>query len=258
MTARKSAPALRGLNRDTLVAKAHAELLDAIQAGTFAVGNRLPSEHELARSLGVSRPTVRQALGQLQLQGHITRRPGDGTYVADPGEHFVNELDRFEGVDKIAAEQGLKLIPTDTSVRTIAAEPAVADALRIPRDSEIIAVTRTMGTEHGPAIHMVDFLPMDLIPAEKLQGEVHGVIRDLIADAVPNAAFSAIDITGKLADADLANRLQLPSGALVLVLEETVFTDAGVPVEFSRNYHNPTRVTLRTVQARARAASRNT
>jgi GntR family transcriptional regulator len=257
MSSHESAP-LRGLSRETLVAKAHAELLDAIQTGAFAVGKRLPSEHELARSLGVSRPTVRQALGQLQLQGHITRRPGDGTYVADPGEHFVNELDRFDGVDKIAAEQGLKLVPTDVSIETVAADASIADALAIPRGSEIYAVTRTLITERGPAIHMIDFLPMHLIPADKLQDKVHGVIRDLITEAVPNASFSAIDITGKLADVDLARQLQLPPGGLVLVLEETVYTDAGVPVEFSRNYCNPIRLTLRTVQARALSASRNT
>jgi len=59
-------------------------LLDQIESGELAPADRLPSERELSRKLGVNRMTVRQALHTLEMQGLIIRRQGNGTYVAEP------------------------------------------------------------------------------------------------------------------------------------------------------------------------------
>jgi DNA-binding FadR family transcriptional regulator len=56
-----------------------------IRSGLLAPGERLPSERELARSLEVSRASVREALAALQLSGVVETRPGAGTFVtAEP------------------------------------------------------------------------------------------------------------------------------------------------------------------------------
>jgi GntR family transcriptional regulator / MocR family aminotransferase len=59
------------------------QLRDAIDAGTFAPGARLPASREQARVLGVSRNTVLWALERLQAEGYLVGRVGDGTYVAE-------------------------------------------------------------------------------------------------------------------------------------------------------------------------------
>ncbi len=57
-------------------------LRDAIDAGTFAPGARLPASREHARALGVSRNTVLWAFERLAAEGYLVARVGDGTYVA--------------------------------------------------------------------------------------------------------------------------------------------------------------------------------
>lgn len=52
-----------------------------IENGKFAVGERLPGERELAEELGVSRPTVREALIALEVEGFVHIRMGSGIYV---------------------------------------------------------------------------------------------------------------------------------------------------------------------------------
>jgi DNA-binding FadR family transcriptional regulator len=52
-----------------------------IRSGLLAPGERLPAERELARSLEVSRASVREAIAALQLQGVVETRPGAGTFV---------------------------------------------------------------------------------------------------------------------------------------------------------------------------------
>ncbi len=56
-------------------------LADAIASGQYESGQRLPSESELVKTFGASRPTVNRALRELQLAGIIERRAGSGSYV---------------------------------------------------------------------------------------------------------------------------------------------------------------------------------
>src|SRR5260221_7742356 len=73
------------MNRRTteLRQQVYLRLRDAIDAGTFAPGARLPASREHARVLGVSRNTVLWALARLAAEGYLVARVGDGTYVAE-------------------------------------------------------------------------------------------------------------------------------------------------------------------------------
>lgn len=57
------------------------QIVEAIKRGVFPVGSRLPSEFELAERMGVSRPSIREALSALQAVGLIESKPGSGNYV---------------------------------------------------------------------------------------------------------------------------------------------------------------------------------
>ncbi len=59
-----------------------------IDGGEYAAGARLPPERDLARQLGVSRPSVREALIALEVEGYVEVRVGSGVYVRGPnGPH---------------------------------------------------------------------------------------------------------------------------------------------------------------------------
>jgi DNA-binding FadR family transcriptional regulator len=73
------------------------ELARLIDDGTFKAGSRLPAERDLARSLGVSRSSLREALGALELEGRIMIRIGSGAYVASlPRRGAVRERPQAE------------------------------------------------------------------------------------------------------------------------------------------------------------------
>ncbi len=59
------------------------QLRTLITAGEWAVGTRLPAERDLARQLGVSRPSVREALIAMEVEGWVEVRTGSGVYVLD-------------------------------------------------------------------------------------------------------------------------------------------------------------------------------
>jgi GntR family transcriptional repressor for pyruvate dehydrogenase complex len=58
-----------------------AALAEAIRSGAYPIGRRLPSERELADRFGVSRPTLREAMIALEIQGFVESRQGSGVYV---------------------------------------------------------------------------------------------------------------------------------------------------------------------------------
>src|SRR6202042_2608121 len=60
------------------------EVRSLIAAGEFSPGNRLPAERELARQFGVSRPSMREALIALEVEGYVEVRPGSGIIVTTP------------------------------------------------------------------------------------------------------------------------------------------------------------------------------
>lgn len=62
------------------------QIRDLIQRGGFEVGTRLPPERDLAVQLGVSRPSLREALIALDVEGSVEIRSGSGVYVSAPPE----------------------------------------------------------------------------------------------------------------------------------------------------------------------------
>ena len=68
------------------------QILDAIAEGTLKAGDRLPSERDLAEKVGVSRPSVREALSTLQMIGALETRHGQGTFVRDRAQDIPSFL----------------------------------------------------------------------------------------------------------------------------------------------------------------------
>jgi GntR family transcriptional regulator len=115
------------------------ELLAVIaELGEGAV---LPAERELCERFGVSRATVRQAVGELVLEGRLSRRQGSGTYVAPP--KLVQPLalvSYTEGLRRQGIAPGRTLI----SLERRAAGTGLAADLRIEPADEVIHIERVL------------------------------------------------------------------------------------------------------------------
>ncbi|HLI14207.1 MAG TPA: FadR/GntR family transcriptional regulator [Alphaproteobacteria bacterium] len=68
------------------------QIRSLVRRGEYAPGDRLPSERELAKRLGVSRPTVREAMIALEIAGIIDIRAGAGIFVSDQATRDVQAL----------------------------------------------------------------------------------------------------------------------------------------------------------------------
>lgn len=117
-------PAVR---RTPLVLQVSAELRGMIESGRWPVGEKIPGEHELAATLGVSRATVREALRGLSITGLLEPRIGDGTYVRATNE-ITGVLLRDESPSMLDHTLDARIGLEATSAR-LAAQHATAPAL---------------------------------------------------------------------------------------------------------------------------------
>lgn len=93
----------------------------SIHAGEFKPGERLPTEHELAERLGVSRPVVREAIAQLKSDGYVETRQGAGAFVASvPGMASF----KLRARDELDADELRQIFELRLGVEVIAAELA--------------------------------------------------------------------------------------------------------------------------------------
>lgn len=76
--------ALQAIEPRRLYRQVADQLRSYLDAGEIPVGARMPTERELAEKLSVSRPTIREALIALEVEGRVRIRVGSGIYVAEP------------------------------------------------------------------------------------------------------------------------------------------------------------------------------
>ncbi len=118
-------------------AAAAQQIVDEIKAGTFPVGSKLPSEFELAEQMGVSRPSIREALSALAAVGLIESRPGSGNYVQN-GTVLVDFVGR-EALFVLESEDSCIEIMEARSLF----EPAAAGLAAVRRAQEDVAALRS-------------------------------------------------------------------------------------------------------------------
>lgn len=110
---------VEGAAGENLVVKISRELVEKISQGAFVVGDKLPSESQLAAQYSVSRTVVREAIASLRSGGIVETRQGAGAFVARlPGEEFE---DRFKPVNLEKASSVMEALEMRLAVEAEAA-----------------------------------------------------------------------------------------------------------------------------------------
>jgi GntR family transcriptional regulator len=223
-----------------LYAQAAEALRTLVHGGGCAAGERLPSEHELSAQLGISRPTLREALHQLEEEGVIVRRHGVGTFVAEPRPVMDAGLEVLESLEKMAQRSGLhvEMGAAMYEERDATAEERVGLALSAPLG--VIRVMRVIRAGGQPVAHLVDVLPLHYLRKDELDLAFHGSVLDLLlARGRPTLSHSRTELLSGSADLELARALELRRGAPLLRLEAQLFATDGQVVDYSISHFVP-------------------
>ena len=128
-----------------------------INAGRLAIGDRLPSERELAINWGVSTTTIARAIAQLRNEGLIDSRPGAARYIRR--QPARQRLDRLT-----TAPANI-----DFQIRVEQPDPGAAGALTAAEDSDILVREAVVYDEHQPVQLVMTRLAPTLAPGTELE-----------------------------------------------------------------------------------------
>jgi GntR family transcriptional regulator len=214
---------------------------DLILEGEFRTGDRLPQEGEFAQQLGISRSTLRVALGYLETYGLISRRPGLGTFIAttippSPEDGYLSSLDRFETLLQIAERANVNVTIVSREVTEVSAGDGIATELGISPGGPVTRVEVVEAIEGRPAAYIDTYLIPRLADRNALAEYQEDAITYLAANRRFSPTHTRSEVWAKNADREVAEKLGLPERQAVLFLNETFHTRQGTCVAISKNY----------------------
>ncbi|WP_155059486.1 GntR family transcriptional regulator [Streptomyces blattellae] len=213
------------------------QLEAAIEHGVLAPGNLLGNEIDLSTRLGLSRPTVRQAIQSLVDKGLLVRRRGVGTQVVHSQVKRPLELSSLYD-DLEAAGQG----PTTEVLRheLMAATADVAAALGLAEGAEVVVLERLRHTHDQPVAFLCNYLPAGLLPLDTPRLESTGLYR-LLRSAGITLHSARQTIGARSATPGEAARLDEKEGAALLTMQRTAYDDTGRPIEYGTHIYRASR-----------------
>ena len=232
-------------------------LLEQIRRGAVPPGERLGGERDLARALGVSRSTVRQALAALEDDGVVRRVPGrgGGTFVRQ--QKVERDLSHVVGVPALLRAQGMTAGSRIVGTGLAAAGEETAAALGLDPGDYVFDVVRIRLADGAPISLEHVRLPAAAFPG-LLELPLGGSLYELLAERYATAPGESVErIEVVAADEGRAAVLAVPPGAPLLSVTRTTKDAAGRPFEHSHDLFRADRTAI-TVHTPARSAVRVT
>ena len=207
----------------------HDKIKDDIDVGIWKIGQRLPSERDLADEFGVSRMTLRQAITLLVEEGVLTRKVGSGTYVASTrvqekmrGTTSFTEIIQLQG--KTPSSQLLSYIKTQPNEKE-------RQMLHLDSKENIIRMERVRFADGVPVVYEVASIPERLIQNVKKEDVTNHFFKTL-TDNGYRIGKSHQTIFARLANDKVARLLDIKKGQAILALNQVSYLEDGKPFEY--------------------------
>ncbi|MGE5603020.1 MAG: GntR family transcriptional regulator [Nitrososphaerales archaeon] len=229
-------------DRRPLYERAQATIIRSIAEGAYPPGSQLPPEDQLAASLGVSRTTIRSALGNLETLGYIERIHGAGTFVSQHRFTVEAQLDALESLHpRLAARLGLSSSLAGLTIEETPADAETARAMGIAAGSPVIRIARVVEFEGIPVAHLEDFLLPAMFGLEEIRAGFRDSLVDYFdgCDGRPLAAWTDSLLNAALAAGRLARLLKVHQNTTLFRLDEGFYTADGTLLLWSRVYVVP-------------------
>jgi len=206
-------------------------LAERVTSGVYPAGSRLPSGSQLCAEFGVSPMTVRRALMILQDQGLVSGEQGRGT--------FARSVDLADTEFRLDSRTGEWLDET-AEIRILSAsmpraDEKVAAMLDVPLGSRVVYLRRLVSRDGIPAMYHTEYITYDprrpLVESQLQLTSLHAFLDSGRARRFPRGELT---LTAVSLDAESAQVLGQPEGALALCLEHVFQEKDRTPVSWGR------------------------
>ncbi len=219
----------------------HKALRRFIELPKCQQGGLLPDELSLAAQLGVSRGTLRMAIGRLVQEGVLERRAGVGTRVAR--RKAESGITSWRSFTREMARRGIAVQTFHSEYRQLPASVDAVRALELKRSTPLWRLDRLRGWDNRPVLHSSSwFHPrLGLTGREDFTKPLYEVIESETGAVAHNAREEFLAVG---ADARMAELLKVKRGTPLLLRRHIVFDRGNRPIEFAEVRYLSSRFTL--------------
>ncbi|MDI9484047.1 MAG: GntR family transcriptional regulator [Candidatus Wallacebacter cryptica] len=227
------------------------ELAEMILQGRWVSGEQLPPEQQLAEILRVSRPTLREALRMLELEGFITREHGKGTFVRRR-DHLQAGLEYWRSISDIIGGTGRDVGTRDIQIREDVFAPEIHEQLGIGPQEACVRLERVRTADGEPVSYSVDYIPRRVFGYTVLTEEMFAgsLVQVLETHFNHRISYSMTNLIPVAASQALCAKLEVPGAEAVLLLDELYYDNQDKPVFLGREYFRYDKVKFHVIRKR--------
>ena len=230
--------------------KVYLLLREQLRDGHFADG--FPGEHALTSRFGVARITIRRALQQLADEGLITREPGRGTRAtalasrtgvqrSGKGKVKQSRKAQLSGLLENLVTMGLQTRVKVLTVEVLPATQEVAAQLHLNAGELVQKAQRVRSTSDGPLSHITTWVPQTIACHFDRKDLSQKPILMLLEASGVEVGRAVQTITARLADAELAQHLDVAVGSALLSVRRLIYDTQDRPVQWLHGLYRPDR-----------------
>ncbi|WP_397537567.1 GntR family transcriptional regulator [Rummeliibacillus pycnus] len=220
-----------------------------IEQGVYKENEKLPSEFELSKSLGVSRATLREALRLLEEENIIVRRHGVGTFV-NPKPLFTSGIEQLSSISSMIEDAGMQPGTNYISSTEHLSNEEDIKRFQCDADESLITIERVRTADGEPVVYCVDQVPAKYLAADFLLRHNSSIFSALEESGEIHVAYAVTFIDPVGYHSQVSPILQCGRETALLVLKQLHYDDNDRVVLYSRNYFRADKFSFHVVRKR--------
>ena len=214
-----------------------------INTEKYSSGAILPNEVDLARELGISRNTLRQASNRLVTEGLLIRKKGVGTTVNTLGKASSNARNWMSFSQEMKA-LGISIKNYELHICWEPGSQEVCRFFNVKTNTPLLRMSRVRGSEQAPIVYFISYFnpSIGMTGEEDFTQPLYTLLEQRYGIVVHK---SIEEVSAMLAGDELAQKLHAQSGDPILKRKRLVLDAAGFPVEYNVGYYRADSFTYR-------------
>lgn len=216
------------------------EIKQRIHEGVFKPGEKLTSEPEFSKILGVSRGTLREALTYLENMGIITRKHGRGAYVSQSPSKVVAGIEKLESLTNSIRQSGHVAEDKVLSIEETTLDQEMAKVFNLASGDICFELESLRLSDGEPVIYCFDVIPGFLVNNDKEFLQFRHKCESLdeffskYTKYKPHKFVSTVNAV--LPPSKVARLLKVKTSTPMIYLEGVMYDEAGIPINYGFQY----------------------
>lgn len=208
-------------------------LREMIKKQEYQKGKLLPKEVDLAKELGISRNTLRQAINKLVYEGLLHRKKGVGTKVIKQVDSKAKNWLSFTQEMKA---KGIEVVNYNLNLTWEFPPEEVVTFFDIDNKTKVLKMERLRGGKEGPFVFFISYFHprIGLTEKEDFSRPLYDILQEKYSVI---AKLSKEEVSARLSDLPLSKMLNMDKGEAILKRKRFVYDPGNRPIEYNVGYY---------------------